>query len=195
MPYRLATPQCGYYSTKSRINYQAILRGITKKILQRNKFTALREEATGDKSDGVYGIVVNLLAKNWRICYNGQDKISGASGKHKEWSGMEEVLKSVKEAEAKAASLKAEAEAEAEQLIAASRARANEIQKASEEELKLYRETTLKEAELRIQKEAQHLLSDNESKEAKAADALLKDTSSAVSQIVRRVIDGDCRHA
>ena len=108
---------------------------------------------------------------------------------------MEEVLKSVKEAESQAAGIKAEAEAEAEKLIASSRARANDIRKASEEEMKLFRETTLKEAEIRVEKEAERLLSENENKEAKAADALLKDTSAAVSQIVRRVLDGDCRHA
>ena len=49
---------------------------------------------------------------------------------------MEEVLKSVKAAEAQAAEIKAVAEAEAETLIAASRARANEITKKTEEELK-----------------------------------------------------------
>ena len=108
---------------------------------------------------------------------------------------MEEVLKSVKEAEAQAESIKAEAEAEAESLIASSRARADELQKKTEEELKLFRETTLKEAELRVQKEAEQLLSAHESQEEKAADALLKDTSATVSQIVRRVLDGDSRHA
>ena len=108
---------------------------------------------------------------------------------------MEEVLKSVKEAEGLAANIKAEAEAEAEKLIASSRARAGEIRKKSEEELKLFRETTLKEAELRVHKEAERLLSAHESEEVKAADALLKDTSAFVSQIVRRVIDGDSRHA
>ena len=108
---------------------------------------------------------------------------------------MEEVLKSVKEAEGLAANIKAEAEAEAEKLIASSRARANEIRKKSEEELKLFRETALKEAELRIEKEAERVLSAKESEETKSADALLKDTSNTVSQIVRRVIDGDCRHA
>ena len=108
---------------------------------------------------------------------------------------MEEVLKSVKEAEGTAANIKADAEAEAEKLIASSRARATEIRKQSEEEIKLFRETTLKEAELRIQKEAERLLSENESKVVKGADALLKYTSAYVSQIVRRVIDGDSRHA
>ena len=108
---------------------------------------------------------------------------------------MEEVLKSVKEAETQAANIKAEAEAEAEKLIASSRAGANDIKKKSEEELKLFRETTLKEAELRIQKEAERLLSAHESEEEKVADALLKDTSATVSHIVRRVIDGDSRHA
>ena len=108
---------------------------------------------------------------------------------------MEEVLKSVKEAEGLAATIKAEAEAEAEKLIASSRARAAEIRKQSEEEIKLFRDTTLKEAELRVQKEAERILSENESKEVKAADALLKDTTTAVSQIIRRVLDGDSRHA
>lgn len=108
---------------------------------------------------------------------------------------MEEVLKSVKEAEAKAAEIKAEAEAKAEEIIAASRACANEITKKSEEELKSYRETALKEAELRVQKEAERALSENEAKEIKAADALLKDTANTVSQIVRRVTDGNRRHA
>ena len=108
---------------------------------------------------------------------------------------MEEVLKSVKEAEALGSSIKAEAEAEAEKLIASSRARAGEIKKTAEEEMKSFRETTIKEAELRIQKEAERALSAHASEEAKAADELLKDTSSTVSQIVRRVIDGDSRHA
>ena len=108
---------------------------------------------------------------------------------------MEEVLKSVKEAEGLAAQIKAEAEAEAEQLIASSRARAATLKKSAEEEMKSYRETTLKEAELKIQKEAERTLSAHASEETQAADALLKDTSATVSQIVRRVIDGDSRHA
>ena len=108
---------------------------------------------------------------------------------------MEEVLKSVKEAEIAAANIKTQAEAEAEKLIAASRARANEITKKSEEELKSFRETALKEAESRVQKEAERALSEHETKEIKAADALLKDTASTVSQIVRRVTDGNRRHA
>ena len=108
---------------------------------------------------------------------------------------MEEVLKSVKEAEGLAANMKAEAEAEAEKLIASSRARAADLKKNAEEEMKSYRETTLKEAELRIQKEAERAMSAHESEEQKAADALLKDTSATVSHIVRRVIDGDSRHA
>ncbi len=86
-------------------------------------------------------------------------------------------------------------EAEAETLIAASRARANEITKKTEEELKFYRETALREAEARVQKEAERTLSEHETKETKAADALLKDTSGTVSQIVRRVTDGNRRHA
>ena len=108
---------------------------------------------------------------------------------------MEEVLKSVKAAEAQAAEIKAAAEAEAERLIAASRARANEITKKTEEELKFYRETALREAEARVQKEAERTLSEHETKETKDADALLKDTSGTQSQIVRRVTDGDRRHA
>ena len=108
---------------------------------------------------------------------------------------MEEVLKSVKEAEAMATGIKAEAEAEAEKLIVSSRARANEIRKKSEEEIKSFRETALKEAEIKVQKEAERLLSTHESEEIKNADALLKDTSAFVSQIVRRVLDGDSRHA
>lgn len=108
---------------------------------------------------------------------------------------MEEVLKSVKEAEAAAAERKAQAEAEAEKLLAASRARANEIFKLSEQELKSYRESALNEAETRIGNEAKRTLEENAAKDAKAADALLKDTSGEVSRIVRRVTDGDRRHA
>lgn len=108
---------------------------------------------------------------------------------------MEEVLKTVKEAEEAAANLKAEAEAEAERLISSSRARANDITKKSEDELKAYRETALKEAESRVNKEAERAFFENETKEIKAADALLKDTANTVSQIVRRVTDGNRRHA
>lgn len=108
---------------------------------------------------------------------------------------MKEVIKSVKEAEAAAANKKAEAEAEAEKILAASRARANEILKKSEEACKSFRETAIREAELRVEKEAERALQESQEKDIKFADALLKDTTSVVSQIVRRVTDGDSRHA
>ena len=108
---------------------------------------------------------------------------------------MEEVLKSVKDAEALAAAKKAEAEAKAEELITASRARANEIIKKTEQELKSFRETALSEAEAIVKTEAERTLNENKGKDTKAADALLKDTAGTVSQIVRRIVDGDRRHA
>ena len=67
--------------------------------------------------------------------------------------------------------------------------------KLSEQELKSYRESALNEAETRIGNEAKRTLEENAAKDAKAADALLKDTSGEVSRIVRRVTDGDRRHA
>ncbi len=108
---------------------------------------------------------------------------------------MEEVLKSVTEAEAVAAQKRAAATAQADELLASSQTRANEKLKKSEEDLKRYRESALKEAEAACAQEAKQTLFLKQDEANKAADALLKDTSGIVSQIVRRILDGNRRHA
>lgn len=108
---------------------------------------------------------------------------------------MEEVLKTVTEAEALAAEKKVAAENKADELIASSQARASSALKKAEEELKSYRETTLRETNIACEREAQQELLLKKEEAKNAADALLKDTSQIVSQIVRRVTDGNRRHA
>ncbi len=108
---------------------------------------------------------------------------------------MEEILKSVSEAEREAGEIKAEALARATQIADQAAKCAEEIRKSTESELKRYRETALKEAETRLRARTEETLKRERENAAAEADGLLADTKSAVGAIVRRICDGDSRHA
>ncbi len=104
---------------------------------------------------------------------------------------MEVVLKSIKEAEKRAAEIKTAAQNECAEISAAAEKRAAEILKASEERLKLFKEQSL----LKAVKNAQNDY-DNKIKEAEAdakayADGVIKITGKEVNDIVGRILSGN----
>lgn len=108
---------------------------------------------------------------------------------------MDEILKAVAAAEEAAAKIKSDAAAEAAKIAAEAAVRAAEIGKSTEESLKGYRETALKEAESRFKARTQEALKREREANAAYADEILRGTDKQVGTIVRRICDGDSRHA
>ena len=89
---------------------------------------------------------------------------------------MEEIMQAIKEAEERAAAIKAEAEARAAEIIAEAEKRAAETEKNAREVCKAYRATQMKlAAEARAKKEA-----------------LAKGVDATVARVVGRIVNGDC---
>lgn len=108
---------------------------------------------------------------------------------------MDEILKAVAAAEEAAAKIKSDASAEAAKIAAEAALKAAEIKKSTEESLKGYRETALKEAESRFEVRTQEALKRERETSAAYADEILRGTDKQVGTIVRRICDGDSRHA
>lgn len=100
---------------------------------------------------------------------------------------MEEIVKSVREAESQAAKTRAEALARAAEIAAEAEERAAKLLSDCEKENVRDRETALSEAERKAEEDYTNRLF-LERKEAEAyADGILGDTKSCVNRIVRRV--------
>ena len=99
---------------------------------------------------------------------------------------MNEIIKSITEAEEKAAGIKAEALKKAAEIAAAAEIRADEIEKKCETDCKLYRENALKKANY------DKALTDKRAEAKEYADAVLKKTDGVVNDIVRRITRGSC---
>jgi len=104
---------------------------------------------------------------------------------------MEVILKSIKEAESKAAEIKAAAQEECAAISAEAEKRAAEILKTSEERLKLFKEASLVKAAEKAQSDYE-----NEIKRAAAeakiyADGVIKKTDKEVGEIVGRILSGN----
>lgn len=105
---------------------------------------------------------------------------------------MQQILKSINEAEEKAAEIKAAAQQKAAEIAANAEERSAEIAKLSEAECKAYREKAIKEAEDTAQKNYDDEITVKRAEAAKYAADRLKTTDNIVSDIVRRVVRGGC---
>ncbi len=105
---------------------------------------------------------------------------------------MQEILKSINEAEEKAAEIKAAAQQKAAEIAANAEERSAEIAKLSEAECKAYREKAVKEAEDKAQKNYEDEFTVKRAAAAKYAADCLKSTDNIVSDIVRRIVRGGC---
>ncbi len=105
---------------------------------------------------------------------------------------MNEIIKSITEAEEKAAGIKAEALKKAAEIAAAAEISADEIEKKCETDCKLYRENALKKAERDAAANYDKALTDKRAEAKEYADAVLKKTDGVVNDIVRRITRGSC---
>lgn len=105
---------------------------------------------------------------------------------------MEVILKSIKDAEERAAEIKAAALSECAAVLAGAEKRAAEILKTSEERLKLYKEQSLVKAEEKAETDYKNEIA-KKTAEAKAyADKIIKNTGKEVGDIVGRILSGNC---
>lgn len=105
---------------------------------------------------------------------------------------MEEIIKSITEAEAQAEERKAQALSRAEKIAGQAEEQAAEIEKKSAEACKAFRENALKSAQMKAQENYDRAL-DEKRVEAKAyVEEHLKGCTLQVQEIVRRVSGGNC---
>ena len=104
---------------------------------------------------------------------------------------MEDIIKSVNEAERQAEEIKAGAEQKAAQILADAEKKAAEILKSSEEKLKIYREEQLKSAQVSAEDNYKKTISDNAEKAEEYANSLIAKTDIQVSEVVGRVSRGN----
>lgn len=105
---------------------------------------------------------------------------------------MNEIIKSITEAEGKAAEIKASALEKAAEIAAAAEARADEIEKKCETDCKLFRENAIKKAERDAAANYDKALADKRAEAKAYADSVIKKTDGAVTGIVRRITRGSC---
>ena len=105
---------------------------------------------------------------------------------------MQEILKSINEAEQKAAEIKTAAQQKAAEIAGNAEEHSAEIAKLSEAERKAYREKAVKEAEEAAQKHYEEEITVKRAEAAKYAATCLKSTDNIVSEIVRRIVRGSC---
>ncbi len=105
---------------------------------------------------------------------------------------MNEIIKSITDAETKAAKIKAEAQQKAAEIAAAAEVQADEIARKCETDCKLYRENQLKKAERDAEVSYEKALAEKRAEAKAYADALINKTESAVNDIVRRITRGSC---
>lgn len=105
---------------------------------------------------------------------------------------MQEILKSINEAEEKSAEIKAAAQQKAAEIAGNAEERSAQIAKLSEAECKAYREKAIKEAEEAAQSNYDDEITVKRAAAAKYAADCLKNTDNIVSEIVRRIVRGGC---
>ena len=104
---------------------------------------------------------------------------------------MEDIIKSINEAELRAAEIKARAAERAEEILAEAAKRAAEIAAQSETECKIMREVQTNEAAVQAQAAYDKTLSESAVKAKKYADGVLKNADGVVNEIVGRVTGGN----
>lgn len=105
---------------------------------------------------------------------------------------MEDIIKSVNEAETQAEEIKSGAEQQAAQILADAEKKAAAILKQSEEKLKLYREEQLRAAQTNAEDEYKDALQASAQKAEEYANSLIRSTEIQVSEVVGRVSRGNC---
>lgn len=105
---------------------------------------------------------------------------------------MEEVLKAIAEAEKEAARIKEEATKRADDIVRQAETDAVLLFRATEDECKSVRKSSLKEAEERAQKDYDAAIEESYRSARTACDAVLERTEQVVAEIVRRISQGDC---
>ena len=104
----------------------------------------------------------------------------------------EEILQAIHSAEEQAAQIKAAAIEKAEKLLLDAEAKTQEIERASFDECKALLETAQTASKIDAQSKYDEMIT-NKTKEAKTYCAeALKRADSLVSEIVRRLVSGDC---
>lgn len=103
---------------------------------------------------------------------------------------MEDIIKEITEAEQRASEIKAQAYAEAAEIAARAEVRSREILKASEAELKIFREEQIKTAEESAQKVYLLSVSENAAEAREYADGIIGNTERQVNQIIGRICGG-----
>ncbi len=104
---------------------------------------------------------------------------------------MEDILKSVTDAEAEAAAIRADAEARANEIILGAEEQAAEIARKCEAEMKLLREERLRAAQLGAQKDYERALADESARQKKYADGLIGKCDGEARKIVGRITGGN----
>ena len=105
---------------------------------------------------------------------------------------MEDIIKSVNDAETKAEEIKLGAEQKAAQILAEAEKKAAEFLKHSEEKLKIYREEQLISAQANAEEEYKKTLKASAKKAEEYANSLIEKTDIRVSEVVGRVSRGNC---
>ena len=103
---------------------------------------------------------------------------------------MDGIIKSITEAESKAAQIKAEAQAKSAQIAAQAEERSAEIGKLSQAECKTLREKSIKSAYDEAQKKYDETLAEKRAEASVYAEKCLKKADKQINDIVRRVTGG-----
>jgi vacuolar-type H+-ATPase subunit H len=105
---------------------------------------------------------------------------------------MNEVIKSITEAEGRAAEIKAQALSKADEIFAEAQKSADEVSRKSETNCKLYKDNQIKKAEKDAEADYEKYVSEKKSAAKAYADSLIKNTGATVQDIVRRITSGSC---
>ena len=105
---------------------------------------------------------------------------------------MEEIIKSITEAEAQAEVLKAQALARAAEIAELAEERAAEIEKKSAKECKEFRENALKTEQAQAQQAYDRAIEEKRGEAKTYVEQHLERCNLQVQEIVRRVLSGNC---
>lgn len=103
---------------------------------------------------------------------------------------MQEIIEIIREAEAKAAEIKANALEKAAAIVAAADGRASDIERLAEAECKALREKALKEATEEAQRRYDEQITVRRAQASKYCADRLKDSDKIVNDVVRRITRG-----
>ena len=104
----------------------------------------------------------------------------------------EEMIKSITEAEAQAAEIKRLAEEKAARISEEATVSASRTEKSSDDVCKAYRETQMKSARTEAETRYGAAIAAAEKQAREYCAAVLKNSDDSVSEIVGRIISGDC---